>query len=498
MHGVRSKTSLLKKPGRATARAVYSSWPGPAACVHPPMILGAARSEGATASGPALTSRQASAAAGTHRPDRGWAHASVVPSRAARKAPVEHILHQRVGKLWCELVPETRACGGGTVMLPRVLLSLVLSLLMVGTAASEALESRLDTIKKSGTVRISFRPDANPFSFQDERGEQTGYTVEICKLVVKSMQEQLAVPLTITWVPVDTTTRFDTVVKDLADMECGSSTVTLSRMAEVDFSSFVFVESTGLAVRADSGIRGLNDLAGKKIAVLVGTTNERALRDQLSQRRLESTLVLVTSRAEGVARLEDGSVDGFASDKLLLVGALLEKRPGLTVLPEDFSFEPYAITLPRGDWALRLAVNRALAEIYRSGAICGSSIDGSVTWRCGRPCCWARRTCLAKYRTDFDQISLAGQPLGPAHRQPKLPPGAVGRVSVFDLMDLDNPATGIVKEDLVPASHGPNAVIRKMDPMRSQPRFNRLDIVGAKSDVAVGRYRIDDLPGTET
>src|SRR6185503_9730082 len=89
----------------------------------------------------------------------------------------------------------------------------------------------------------------------------------------------------------------------------------------------------------------------------------------LRQRQLESTLVLVTSRAEGITRLEEGSVDGYASDKLLLVGALLEKRPGLTVLADDLSFEPYAITLPRGDWALRLAVNRALAEIYRSGEI---------------------------------------------------------------------------------------------------------------------------------
>jgi glutamate/aspartate transport system substrate-binding protein len=39
------------------------------------------------------------------------------------------------------------------------------------------------------------------------------------------------------------------------------------------------------------------------------------------------------------------------------------------MLPDELSFEPYAIVLPRGDWALRLAVNSALAEVYRSGLI---------------------------------------------------------------------------------------------------------------------------------
>jgi glutamate/aspartate transport system substrate-binding protein len=254
-------------------------------------------------------------------------------------------------------------------MVPRLVLVLAAILFTLGGASGESLDGRLESIKNTGIIRISFRPDANPFSFLDERGEHNGYTIEICKLVVKSIQEQLGVALVINWIPVDTTTRFDTVAKDMADMECGSSTVTLTRMVEVDFSSFIFVESTGLAVKANSGIRSLNDMAGKKIAVLVGTTNERALRDQFRQRQLETTLVLVKSRAEGIARLEEGSVDGFASDKLLLFGALLEKRPGLTVLADDLSFEPYAITLPRGDWAFRLAVNRALAQIYRTGEI---------------------------------------------------------------------------------------------------------------------------------
>jgi glutamate/aspartate transport system substrate-binding protein len=79
--------------------------------------------------------------------------------------------------------------------------------------------------------------------------------------------------------------------------------------------------------------------------------------------------VPVKDRDAGIAALEKGEVVGYASDKLLLVGARFQDAKALMMLPDDLSFEPYAIALPRGDWALRLAVNSALAEVYRTGLI---------------------------------------------------------------------------------------------------------------------------------
>jgi ABC-type amino acid transport substrate-binding protein len=55
------------------------------------------------------------------------------------------------------------------------------------------------------------------------------------------------------------------------------------------------------------------------------------------------------------------------SDKLLLLGTNIGDLTAFKLLPDDFSFEPYGIALPRGDWALRLAVNTGLAQTYRSG-----------------------------------------------------------------------------------------------------------------------------------
>jgi glutamate/aspartate transport system substrate-binding protein len=70
-----------------------------------------------------------------------------------------------------------------------------------------------------------------------------------------------------------------------------------------------------------------------------------------------------------MADLEKGAVDGFASDKLLLIGAQNAEASSYKVLPENLSYEPYAIALPRGDSAFRLAVNKGLSKLYSSPAI---------------------------------------------------------------------------------------------------------------------------------
>ncbi len=199
-----------------------------------------------------------------------------------------------------------------------------------------------------------------------------GFSIDLCKRVVNSIERQINVPnLQIKWVPVATQTRFEAVVKGLADMECGASTVTLSRLKLVDFSSYIFVETTGLLVKTASGLRSLSDMSGKKIAVIAGTTNERAINEQLKRRQLTATVVPFKSRDEAFAAFDEGKADAFASDKLLLVGSTVKAKDpkSLALLEDELSFEPYGIVLPRGDASFRLAVNTGLSQIYGSGEI---------------------------------------------------------------------------------------------------------------------------------
>ena len=259
-------------------------------------------------------------------------------------------------------------------------------LLAAGSVHAQGLDGRLKTIAATKTITIAYRADASPFSFMDDGKQVGGFSIDLCKRVVNSIERQLNLQgLQIRWLPVTTQTRFDAVAKGQADMECGSSTVTLSRLKQVDFSSYIFIASTGLLVKSASGLRSLSDLADRKIAVIAGTTNENAIRAQLKRRQLSATVLPFKTRDEAFAALEEGKVDAFANDKLLLVGAASKAKDqkSLSLLPDELSFEPYGIVLPRGDAAFRLAVNTGLSQIYSSGEI--SEIFGRWFGRFGDP-----------------------------------------------------------------------------------------------------------------
>jgi len=231
-------------------------------------------------------------------------------------------------------------------------------------------DSHLKSIIDKKVIRIAYRTDATPFAFANDKGEAVGYSADLCQLITQSIAQQFGLQsLKIEWVPVTVQTRFSAITGGKADLECGSSTVTLSRMKDVDFSNYIFVESTGVVVEKASNIQKFADMGGKKIAVISGTTNERAVNEQIRARNLDLTVVAVKDRDEAIAALESAKVDGYASDKLLLVGTQAKHPETLSMLPDDLSIEPYAIALPRGDWALRLAVNTGLARIYRTGEI---------------------------------------------------------------------------------------------------------------------------------
>jgi ABC-type amino acid transport substrate-binding protein len=231
-------------------------------------------------------------------------------------------------------------------------------------------DSRLKPIVDNKTVRIAYRTDATPFSFKNDKGEPAGFSLELCQLVTQSIGQQFGVSdIKVEWVPVTVQTRFSAISGGQADMECGSSTITLGRMKEVDFSNITFVESTGVVVARAANFHAFTDMAGKKIAVVAGTTNEAAVNEQNHAHDLKITVITVKDRAEGIDALESGKVDGYAGDKLLLIGTQAKHPEALVLLPDDLSIEAYAIALPRGDWALRLAVNTGLAPVFRSGLI---------------------------------------------------------------------------------------------------------------------------------
>ena len=129
-----------------------------------------------------------------------------------------------------------------------------------GAAQAQALDGRLKRIAETKRIAIAYRADATPFSFVEDDKQVVGFAIDLCKRVVNSIERQLKVQgIAIKWVPVTAQNRFDAVAKGQADMECGSSTVTLSRLKQVDFSSYIFIESTGLLARTADGARSISE-----------------------------------------------------------------------------------------------------------------------------------------------------------------------------------------------------------------------------------------------
>jgi ABC-type amino acid transport substrate-binding protein len=250
----------------------------------------------------------------------------------------------------------------------RFTLALVLILPL---AAAYADGGALSTIQKNGVIRLGHLRDAPPFSFADDKGPQ-GYSVELCKHVAHSIQRQLNLTsLRIEWVPLTLQERIPAVRDHRVDIECGTTTWTLSRQQEVDFSLMTFVDGATVLVRSASDMLRLADLQGKKVAVVPTTTTAGALQAAMKGRMLNFAVVAVSSPEEGIAKLQQGAVDGYASDRVVLIGQGLASKAGsnLRVLDEDFSVEPYALVLARGDPDFRLAIDRSLATLYRSGEI---------------------------------------------------------------------------------------------------------------------------------
>ena len=255
------------------------------------------------------------------------------------------------------------------------LLFVLLAVTATATGAWAQSESpTLKRIKESGTINLGYRAGAAPFSYRGSDGRPAGYSVELCQRIAGAIRQQLKLTgLKVNWVPVTAETRFSAVVDGKVDMECGMATVTMSRQQQVDFSHLIFVDGGNMIVRDDAGLKRPADLAGRKIAVQGGTTTEQILRAAIKAQRIDTEIVRVKSLAEGLARLEDGGVHAVAGDRVALAAAAANaKDPSkLGMLEQDYSYEPYALVLPRGDPDFRLAVNRELARLFRSGEISG-------------------------------------------------------------------------------------------------------------------------------
>jgi ABC-type amino acid transport substrate-binding protein len=234
-------------------------------------------------------------------------------------------------------------------------------------------QGTLERIAKRGEFRIGYDPDARPLSFLQD-GKPAGYSVDICQRIAVGVREHLNLPdMKVMYVAINLDNRFDAIVKGDIDIECGSTTITLGRQEQVDFTLMTFVTGGTLLSRGGQDrIATMDQLKGKSVAVIRGTTTESALEAHLKKNLIDARVIKVADANEGMAKLLSKDVDAYASDQVVLIGDALKvldtnKNASFSFADETFSYEPYGLMVRRNDADFRLVANRVIAQMFRSG-----------------------------------------------------------------------------------------------------------------------------------
>jgi ABC-type amino acid transport substrate-binding protein len=253
----------------------------------------------------------------------------------------------------------------------KTLLALSALFAVAGAAHAQANDT-LAKIKSTGKVVIGTRDSSAPLAYTTGDGKYTGYHVEICNRIVDAIKNELKMPnLTTEYTLVTSQNRIPLVTNGTVDLECGSTTNNVERPKQVGFSPTIFVSGTKLMVRKGSPIKSFRDLAGQRVVVTAGTTNEKAMRDLAARFKIAMTLVSAADHAASFAQLTAGQADAFATDDVLLYGLLAQHKlqGAYAVVGEYLSYDPYGIMYRKGDTQLAQLVGDTLAQLAADGEI---------------------------------------------------------------------------------------------------------------------------------
>jgi polar amino acid transport system substrate-binding protein/glutamate/aspartate transport system substrate-binding protein len=196
--------------------------------------------------------------------------------------------------------------------------------------------------------------------------------VDLCRAVADGLGKALGLAeLKVAYVSVTSTDRFEAITGGKADLLCEATTATLKRRESLGFSIATFVDGASFII-GPNGPKDIATLGGKKVGVLAGTTTEEELRRAMSATKINADIVLVKEHREGIDSVEKGALAAYFADRAILTSLLQtggNPARGLQLADAYLSVEPYALAMQRGDEDFRLAVDRELSRIYRTGEI---------------------------------------------------------------------------------------------------------------------------------
>jgi len=241
---------------------------------------------------------------------------------------------------------------------------------LVGAINANAASQTLDKIKSSGAVTMGVRESSIPMSYTTGDSRFDGYHVEICRMILGDIKDKLGMStLRINYQPVTSQNRVPLVQNGTVDIECGTTTNNTARGKDVGFAYTLYVEEVRIAVKANSGITSISQLAGKKVATTTGTTSVQLLRKHEKANGVNFEEVYGKDHADSFLLLESGRADAFVMDGSILAGNIANsKNPkDYKIVGEVLSTEPIAIMVRKDDPEFKAAVDAAITKIVANG-----------------------------------------------------------------------------------------------------------------------------------
>ncbi|MBL8703091.1 MAG: amino acid ABC transporter substrate-binding protein [Alphaproteobacteria bacterium] len=227
-------------------------------------------------------------------------------------------------------------------------------------------------IAETKTVNIGHRDASVPLSFIGPDGKAQGYSIDICLKIAEAAKEELKLDkLEVKFVPLTPQTRIPLLTAGTVDIICESSTHTIGRSRQISFLNTTFLTGSKLLVRKSSGIKKIEDMNGKVLVAVLGTTNEKAAQAEVDKKgiKLKGEIVKVKDHSQAMLNLEQDRADAYVSDDVVLYGLKsTAKNPAdWEVVGPYFSYDPYGMMIPRNNDDWRLIGNRTISKLIQSG-----------------------------------------------------------------------------------------------------------------------------------
>ena len=235
-----------------------------------------------------------------------------------------------------------------------------------------ASSATLDKIKATGAVTMGVRESSIPMSYTTGDSRFDGFHIEVCRMILNDIKDKLGMStLRINYQPVTAQNRMPLVQNGTVDIECGTTTNNTARQRDVSFANTLYVEEVRIAVKANSGINSISQLAGKKVATTTGTTSVQLLRKHEKATGVNFDEVFGKDHADSFLLLESGRADAFVMDGSILAGNIANSRnpKDFKIVGEVLSVEPIAIMIRKDDPQFKADVNAAIAKIVANGGM---------------------------------------------------------------------------------------------------------------------------------